>query len=369
MTERTTVELAPLQVAPRARVQAMKEYHPPLGGRDALRLDFNENTLACSPKVREVLGRISAGSLTRYPEREPVEAIVAAHLGLAAAQVALTNGVDEAIHVLFEAFLEEGDELLLPVPTYTMYEVYASATDARVVAVQAADDLQFPFQRLLAAISPRTKIIAIANPNSPSGSAATRAQLIEIARRAPYAVLLVDEAYFHFHGETVIDLIGIVPNLIVARTFSKAYGLAGLRLGLLAGPVELMRWVRRVLSPYSVNSLALACLPPALEDTAYLDWYVSEVLAARADFETALDAAGLRRWPSRANFILVEIGPQHAEFVRLMRGAGVLVRDRSSDPGCDGRVRITVGTREQMRQAVAALNEALATLRAGKEAQ
>ena len=116
-----------------------------------------------------------------------------------------------------------------------------------------------------------------------------------------------------------------------------------------------MRWVRRVLSPYSVNSLALACLPPALEDSAYLDWYVGEVLAARADFEAALDEVGLRRWPSRANFILVDIGPQHAEFVRLMRAAGVLVRDRSSDPGCDGRVRITIGTREQMQQAIAAL--------------
>jgi len=355
--------------APRVRVQAMMEYHPPLGSRDTLRLDFNENTLACSPKVREVLGRISAGALTRYPEREPVEAIVAAHLGLAPAQTALTNGVDEAIHVLFEAFLEAGDELLLPVPTYTMYEVYASATDARVVAVQAADDLLFPFERLLAAITPQTKIVAIANPNSPSGSAATRAQLIEIASRAPHAVVLVDEAYFHFHGETVMDLIGVVPNLMVARTFSKAYGLAGLRLGLLAGPVELMRWARRVLSPYSVNSLALACLPPALEDTVYLDWYVAEVLAARAEFEAALDQAGVRHWASQANFILVEIGRQHAEFTRLMRAAGVLVRDRSSDPGCDGRVRITIGTREQMRQAALALNETLATLRAGNEAQ
>ena len=355
--------------APRARVQAMMEYHPPLGSRDTLRLDFNENTLACSPKVREVLGLISAGALTRYPEREPIEAIVAAHLGLAAAQVALTNGVDEAIHVLFEAFLEAGDELLLPVPTYTMYEVYASATDARVVAVQADADLQFPYERLLAAITPRTKIVAIANPNSPSGSVATRAQLIEVASRAPHAVVLVDEAYFHFHGETVMDLIGVVPNLMVARTFSKAYGLAGLRLGLLAGPVELMRWVRRVLSPYSVNSLALACLPPALEDTAYLDWYVGEVLTARTEFEAALDQAGVRRWPSRANFVLVEIGKQHAEFSRLMRAAGVLVRDRSSDPGRDGCVRITIGTREQMRQAALALNETLATLRAGNEAQ
>jgi len=348
--------------APRARVQAMMEYHPPLGCRDSLRLDFNENTLACSPKVREALAAVSTGHLTRYPERGPVEAIVAAHLGLQAEQVALTNGVDEAIHVLFETFLEAGDELLLPVPTYTMYEVYASATDARVVAVQAADDLQFPFDRLLAAITPKTKIVAIANPNSPSGSVATRSQLLEIARRAPYAVVLVDEAYFHFFGETVMDLVGVVPNLIVARTFSKAYGLAGLRLGLLAAPVELMRWMRRVLSPYSVNSLALACLPPALEDAEYLDWYVSEVLAARAEFESALDAANVRRWPSQANFVLVEIGAQHAEFSRRMREAGVLVRDRSSDPGCDGRVRITIGTREQMRKAVVALNETLAAL-------
>jgi len=284
-------------------------------------------------------------------------------------QLTLTNGVDEAIHVLFETFLEAGAELLLPVPTYTMYEVYASATDATVVPVLAEDNLRFPFDRLLAAVTPRTKIIAIANPNSPSGTVATRAQLLELVRHAPQAVLLVDEAYFHFHGETVIDLIDTLPNLIVARTFSKAYGLAGLRLGVLAGPVELMRWIRRVLSPYSVNSLALACLPPALEDRAYLNWYVGEVLAARADFEAALDAAGLRRWPSRANFVLIEIGPQHAEFVRLMGAAGVLVRDRSNDPGCDGRVRITVGTREQMQQAIVALNQTVAALNLGANAQ
>ncbi len=349
--------------APRARVREMKEYHPPLGSREAMRLDFNENTLECSPKVRETLAQISAGALTRYPEREPVEAIVTAHLGLRPEQVALTNGVDEAIHVLFETFLEAGDEVLMPVPTYTMYEVYASATDARVAVVQAADDLQFPFDQLMTAITSRTKVIAIANPNSPSGSVATRAQLLELARRTPQAVLLVDEAYFHFFGETVMDLVGMLPNLVVTRTFSKAYGLAGLRLGLLAGPADLMRWVRRVLSPYSVNSLALACLPPALEDTAYLDWYVSEVLEARAEFEAALDAARVRRWPSRTNFVLVEIGPRHAEFVRLMREAGVLVRDRSADPGCDGCVRITIGTRAQMKQAVTALNHALAALR------
>lgn len=363
-----TEALKTLYPAARACVQAMKEYHPPLGSRDSLRLDFNENTLACSPKVREALTAITTGALTRYPEREPVEAIVAAQLGLKPEQVVLTNGVDEAIHVLFGAFLEAGDELLLPVPTYTMYEVYVSTTDAQAVTVQAADDLLFPFERLVAAITPQTKIIAVANPNSPSGSIATREQLLEIARLAPHAILLVDEAYYHFYGETVMDLVGQVPNLMVARTFSKAHGLAGLRLGLLAGPVELMRWVRCVLSPYSVNSMALACLPAALEDAAYLDWYVGEVVAARGEFEAVLDAVGVRRWPSRANFILVEIGVRHAEFVRLMRDAGVLVRDRSSDPGCDGRVRITIGTREQMRGAAEVLKKTMTTLRAGDKA-
>lgn len=344
---------------PRARVQAMKEYHPPLGCRDALRLDFNENTIACSPAVREVLAGISAGDLTRYPERESVEAQVAVHLELRPEQVMLTNGVDEAIHVLFQTFLDTGDELLLPVPTYTMYEVYASATDARVVTVQAGDDLAFPYEAMLAAINTRTKVIALANPNSPTGSIITRDQIVAIAARAPHAIVLVDEAYSHFYGESVIDLLDSIPNLIVARTFSKAYGLAGLRVGVLAGSAAQMRWMRRVISPYSVNSVALACIPAALNDAAYLDWYVQEVLAARAEFELVLDAAGLRRWPSRANFILTYIGAQHREFVRLMNASGVLVRDRSNDPGCDGCVRITIGTREQMNRAAIVLKQVL----------
>ena len=127
------------------------------------------------------------------------------------------------------------------------------------------------------------------------------------------------------------------------------------------------QWVRRVLSPYSVNSVALACLPAALEDTAYLTWYVAEVLAARDEFEAALTAAKVQHWPSRANFILVEIGPRHQQFVHHMHSAGVLVRDRSNDPGCDGRVRITIGTREQMKMAVAAMNEALSLIRNGDD--
>jgi len=358
-------------IAPRARVAAMPEYHPPLGNRDHLRLDFNENTVACSPAVLEAIRTLSAADLTRYPEREPVESLAARHLGLPPEQVILTNGVDEAIHILCQAFLDLGDELLLPVPTYTMYEIYASSTDATVIHVPAfapqsgstasPADFAFPYQALLAAITPRTKLIAIANPNSPTGAVASRDQILSIAAAAPQAIVLVDEAYFHFYGQTVIDLIGHIPNLIVARTFSKAYGLAGLRLGLLAGCESLLVWLRRVLSPYSVNTVALAALTAAIKDEAFLAHYVAEVKQARTEFLSGLTRLGLPYWPTEANFVLVNIGARHREFVAALRAHNILTRDRSADPGCSGLVRITIGTPPQMHHALISIENYLAS--------
>jgi histidinol-phosphate aminotransferase len=348
---------------PRAAILRTKEYHPPLGSRDGVRLDFNENTFACSPKVLEVLGRISRTDLTKYPEREPIEKMVASHLDLDASQVLLTNGVDEAIHVLCQTFLDAGDEFLLPVPTYSMYEVYGSSTEARTVFVQAGQDFSFPLEALLEKITPATKLIAIANPNSPTGRAVSRESIVKVMERAPHAIVLVDEAYYHFYGQSVLDLIETVPNLVVTRTFSKAYGLAGLRLGMLAAHEKQMHWMRRVISPYSVNGLALACLPAALEDEAYLKWYVDEVLRGRELFTAALRRLGISYWPSEANFILTKIGPKHREFAAAMRRHDVLVRDRSSDPGCDGCVRITIGTLEHTALGLQALKESLAEIR------
>lgn len=344
---------------PSATVRRMKEYHPPLGDRSGVRLDFNENTFGCSPRVLEALGRISRGDLTRYPEREPLERRVAEPLGLAPAQVLLTNGVDEAIHVLCQTYLDAGTEMLLPVPTYSMYEVYASGTAARVVTVPAEANFRFPLEALLNAITPATRLIAIANPNSPTGQAVRREDLVRVIEAAPHAAVFVDEAYYHFFGETVLDLIGRAENVIVGRTFSKAYGLAGLRLGVLCAAEEQMHWMRRAISPYSVNSVALACLRAALDDEAYLRWYAEEVLASRAEFEAALQRLEVPFWPSKANFVLVKIATKHRDFVEAMRAHNVLVRDRSNDPGCDGCVRITVGTREHTQLGIRALESAL----------
>ena len=354
-----SVGRAPVLPQPRARVVGMPEYHPPLAGRDALRLDFNENTLAPSPRVLAKMRELTAEGLTIYPEREPVERIVAAHLGLAHDQLILTNGVDEAIHLMACAFLDEGDEALICTPTFFMYDVSVSMMTSKLVRVQTDESLAFPFERFLAAITPRTKLIIVASPNNPTGSVVSREHLLAIAAAAPHAVLMVDEAYFHFFGDSLLGDVPDVPNLIVARTFSKAYGLASLRIGMLAGDARLIGFLRKVSSPYNVNGVALAVLPEALADTEYLDWYASEVHAGRQRVEVALGELGVHTWPSAANFVLMDIGPRHKLFCDVMRRRGVLLRDRSSDPGCEGYVRITIGPEEHVTRGIEALKASL----------
>ncbi len=341
---------------PREAVCTLPSYHPPLAGRDGLRLDFNENTIGCSPRVLERLRRLGTDELARYPEREPVEAIVADALGVAAEELLLTNGVDEAIHLLCETYLEPGDEALIVVPTYSMYRIYVMATGATVISLPAGKDFVFPGDEVCNRITARTRLIAIANPNNPTGTVAAREDLANIARSVPDAAVLVDEAYFEFYGQSMLSARKKFPNLFVARTFSKAYGLAGLRMGLLAGNAEQMRAVRLVSSPYNVNAVALACLPEALRDQAYIEQYVSEVREARARLEQALRANGIQFWPSHANFVLAQVGAAGA-FVESMRRRGILVRDRSGDHGCEGCVRFTLGPREHADRLLTALHE------------
>lgn len=346
----------------RAAVRNLPTYHPPLGGREGLRLDFNENTVGCSARVLARLRELSGEEIARYPEREPLEAGVAGHLGIKPDEMLLTNGVDEAIHLLCETFLEPGDEALIVVPTFAMYEISAAATGARVIAVPAGKDFRFPTSDLIERITSHTRLIAIANPNNPTGAVAEPADLIEIARRAPLAALLIDEAYFEFHGNTMLPQWREHPNLFVARTFSKAYGMAGLRIGVLAGNAAHISMVRRVCSPYNVNGVALACLPEALADDHYVQEYVGQVRQGREELQNEFDRWGIPYWRSQANFVLARFGASKDAFIQSMRARGILVRDRSRDPGCEGCVRITLGTTGQTAQLLAALRETLAEI-------
>jgi histidinol-phosphate aminotransferase len=346
-------------VKPRKAVLEMPEYHPPLAGRTALRLDFNENTFGSSPRVMERLRAVTAEELTKYPEREPVERIVAKHFGLQTEQVLLTNGVDEAIHLMCCAFLEAEDEALIATPSFFMYDVSVQMMTPRLRKVQAHATMEFPFERFMAAITEQTKLIIVASPNNPTGAVVGREHLLAIAAAAPQAVLMVDEAYYHFDGASVMDNLATLPNMIVARTFSKAYGLANLRIGMLAGNAELLKYVRKVSSPYNVNGVALDCLPVALADEEYVAWYSEQVRAGRQRMMDGLRELGVPFFPSHANFVLMSIGPKHKELVHAMRANGVLLRDRSADPGCDGFVRITIGVEEHVTRGLAALKVCL----------
>ncbi len=340
----------------------MPEYHPPLAGRTALRLDFNENTFGPSPRVMERLRSVTAEELTKYPEREPAERIVAKHFGLRGEQVLLTNGVDEAIHLMCCAFLEAEDEALIATPSFFMYDVSVQLMTRHLRKVQSDASLEFPFERFMAAISERTKLIIVASPNNPTGAVVGREHLLAIAAAAPQAVLMVDEAYYHFDGSSVMDDLATVPNLIVARTFSKAYGLANLRIGMLAGNAELLKYVRKVSSPYNVNGMALDCLSVAIDDEAYLAWYVEQVRVGRERMMGGLAELGVPYFPSAANFVLMNIGPKHKELVQTTRTHGVLLRDRSADPGCDGFVRITIGLKDHVTRGLEALRTSLAEI-------
>jgi histidinol-phosphate aminotransferase len=219
---------------------------------------------------------------------------------------------------------------------------------------------------LLAQVTPRTRLIAVANPNNPTGAVAKPADLLEIARRVPQAALLVDEAYFEFYGKTLLSQWRDRPNLFVARTFSKAYGMAGLRVGALTGNEAHLPMVRRVSSPYNVNGVALACLPTALEDEDYVRQYVSEVRTGRKELEQAFSKWGIPYWPSEGNFVLGSFGELKTLFIESIRARSILVRDRSRDHGCQNCVRITLGTLEQTTRLLNALDQTLAEIGAEK---
>jgi histidinol-phosphate aminotransferase len=327
-----------------------------------MRLDFNENTIGCSPRVLARLRTLDAETLARYPEREPVERQIADSLGVDPAHVLLTNGIDEAIHLLCSTYLEPGDEAIIVVPTFAMFAIFARAEGARLIEVPAGENFQFPAEALVSRISDRTRLVAVANPNNPTGASVACDVLLQIARAAPHVALLVDEAYFEFHGETVLGSAAPPENLFVARTFSKAYGLAGLRVGILAGDAKQMAMVRRVASPYNVNAVGLAALPEALRDRTYVERYVAEVIRGRSVLEQELRNLGLPCWPSRANFILARVGLAHWEFVQALRSRGILVRDRHTDPGCEGCVRLTVGAEEHTQALITALREVVYSL-------
>jgi histidinol-phosphate aminotransferase len=336
---------------PRAAVEAMAPYHPPTGNRlDKLRLDFNENTVGCSPKVIEALRNgITAEGLSVYPDYSQVKKTLSAFFKVGEEELLLTNGTDEAIQVLVNTYVDDGDEVIVLRPSYAMYRFYAEVAGAKIVDVSYdPPGLAFPLEALLAAITPKTRAILISNPNNPTGTATGVEEINIILNRAPHAAVLIDEAYYEFCGTTALHLLALYPNLFVSRTFSKVYGMAAMRMGCLFSQSANVAFLHKAQSPYSVNMLAAMAAEAAVADTSYVAEYVSEALASRDMMKAGLDRLGISYAPSSANFLLAFFGNRATEVREALREHAILVRDRSYE--IPGGVRITTGTREQTRR-------------------
>lgn len=336
----------------------MAPYMPPTAGRSGkLRLDFNENTVGCSPRVIEFLKReLNPERLAVYPEYVDAKPALAKFFGVENSQLLLTNGTDEAIQVLVNTYLDDGGDVVLLRPSYAMYRFYCEVAGASIREIDyRPGDLAFPLEELLAAITPETRAVLIANPNNPTGTGVSLQAVERILKRARKAAVLIDEAYYEFSGVTALGHIATHPNLFVSRTFSKIYGMAAMRLGCLFSHEGNIAFLHKAQSPYSVNAIAAMAAMAAIRDRVYIENYVTEALASRELLAVGLEKLGIEYIPSQANFLLFRAGKRAIEVRDRLREKGVLVRDRSYEiAGC---VRVTVGTLAQTRRFLEALKE------------
>jgi histidinol-phosphate aminotransferase len=283
--------------------------------------------------------------------------------------VLLTNGLDEGILAAAAAAFRDRTgpipETVGVAPAFDMYEVCTTALGGRMVTVPLDGNYDLDVAAIAGAVTPATRIVFLANPHNPSGRPVALNALRDLARRIAPVILFVDEAYADFAGETLIapGAFTALPNLLIGRTFSKAYGLAGLRIGAVVGAPAQLLPLRHVVPPYSLNAWAAAALPAAIGDRGYRDWYLEQAAASRGLLADAFDTFGLRTWPSAANFVLVHVGERAPAVVTALRARGVLVRDRSNEAGCAGCIRVTAGIVDDTRRAIAAIEEVLCAVR------
>lgn len=340
---------------------------PDAGG--ALRLHLNENTAGCSPRVLEAMRAVTRIDAGFYPDYDEALDACARHVGVPREQVALVNGLDEGIHAVSFAHLQRAEdgrrrEAIVVLPAFDMYAACAELASARIVEVMPLPDLAFPLDRVLRAITPAARVLFLTSPNNPTGLAIPHAAISSLARALPDgAVILLDEAYVEFARQDFLAALPAHPNVIVGRTFAKAHGLAAVRAGFLVGSREAIARVRPYLPPYSINVFARAAMVAATADGEYVSWYRGEVAASRNLVYEACERLGLSYVSSEANFVLIRVGDRATDIAREMTRRGVAIRDRSSQPGCAGCVRITTGVVEHTRRGLALLEELLCAAR------
>lgn len=343
----------------------MSQYQRPAELYAGLRLHQNEHTGGCSPKVLEALAGLTRTQVALYPPYSAAVEACARYVGVTPDELLLVNGLDEGILGVAIGYLRlrpDGviPEVIIPRPAFEVFDIAATTLGAMVVNVMPRDDFAFPLDEVLAAITPRTRVVIVTNPNNPTGVSTPVETVKTIARRLPAgAVVFVDEAYIDFGGESFVPSLSDFANVIVGRTFSKAFGLAGLRAGLLLGQPATIEPLRVAVPVYSINVAAAVAVVAAIEDEAYRRDYRRQVAESKRLVYDACQRWRLHYWPSDANFVLVRTGAQTTRVLDGVRARGIYLKDRSSEPGCAGCLRITTGIVEHTTRLITAMEEIL----------
>lgn len=346
----------------KAHIKKLKPYVPPLEGRNPDKytlLDFNERTVPVPDHIKDALKKfIDTGGLQKYPAYGPLQAVIASYAGVPLEQCMFTNGSDQGIDLVVRCCCEKGTEVIIPSPTFAMYEQAAEAEGLIIRRPHFTKDKGFPLEEVLAAVNQNTSLIVLSNPNNPTGTEIPRSAILEIATKCPKVAILVDECYFEFMdaASTVVNEVGACPNMFVCRTFSKTWGIPSLRLGYLISHVANIEALTCVRGPYDINALAGVATEAALKDSQYMTDYVKEINEqTKPQFEQYLTKKGISFWPTSANFIFCYFeDPKRLE--AELRQRGILVRPKKDANDTLG-LRITFGTVQQMQAVMKALDE------------
>lgn len=330
---------------------------------EGLRLHLNENTGGCSPRVLDAIRRLQPTDISTYPSYPRLVLAVARYFDVDPEWVLLTNGLDEgilmaAIGHISKARIHDA-ETIVPTPAFDPYPNSTAAAGATAVRVPANPDLSFPTDAVIGAVTPRTRMIFLNTPNNPTGQLISIRDLARISEAAPRAIVLIDEAYIEFGGTSFLPELSRFPNVLVGRTFSKAYGLAGMRVGIVIGQPPALQPVRDVTLPFNINVIALAAVQAALDDTEFLPRYAAQVAESRELIYAVCRRLGFTYWESAANYVLVQVG-ETVPFIQALSSRKIHVRDRSKDPSTPGCIRITAGMVEHTRSAIEALESVVA---------
>ncbi|CAJ1427467.1 unnamed protein product [Effrenium voratum] len=336
----------------KAHIKKLKPYKPPLEGRNPHKyvlLDFNERTMEVPDFVKTALKDfIDNGGLQKYPSYGNLQGDIAAYCGVKTEEVMFTNGSDQGIDLVMRCCCEKGSEVIIPSPTFAMYEQAAESEGLVIRRPHFSKEKGFPLEEVLAMVSPKTSLIVLSNPNNPTGTEIPREAIMRVVKEVTCAVL-VDECYFEFMdpATTVAKEVGNFSNLFVCRTFSKTWGIPSLRLGYLMSAAANIDAVTCVRGPYDINQLAVVGIQAAMKDSSYVYEYVKEVMErSKPMFEKFLEKRGIGYWPTVANFIFCYF----PDPPRLEEGPK---KDANDVVG----LRVSFGTEEQMKRVISALEE------------